>query len=135
MTQWDNPRVGLSGIAHHVWDPDTSTHKKWGWGFWVQTHWCAQVKSPTGPSATEEEVTTACWSGWCILVLCTNGNSFDTETRNSLPAMKTQWRLDKCIQFYNSITDSCSSHKYMMISSDLSRCTSSYLLGDFLDGF
>jgi hypothetical protein len=30
MTQRDNPRVGLSSIAHHVWDPDTSKKKGGG---------------------------------------------------------------------------------------------------------
>jgi ribonuclease HI len=51
--------------------------------------------------------------------------------------MKTQWRLDKMYyKFYTSITDSCSSHKQVHDDfDDFSRCTSSYLLGDFLDGF
>ncbi len=77
------------------------------------------MKSPTGPCATEEEAATACWSGWCILVLCTNGNSFRYRNQEQL----TSYEEDsvKVGQMYTSftillITDSCSSHKHMVIS-------------------
>ncbi len=87
------------------WDPDTSPQKKGG-GFWVlkPTSVRAQVKSPTGPSATEEE-----GGGNSLLVRLVHpsfmykmGNSFDTETRNSLPSYEDS--VKKVGQMYTNFT-------------------------------
>jgi hypothetical protein len=100
----------------------------------------AQVKSPTGPSATEEE-----GGGNSLLVRLVHpsfmykmGNSFDTETRNSLPSYEDS--VKKVGQMYTNFTIYYQLLQLTQVHDDdfddLSRCTSSsYLLWDFLHGF
>jgi hypothetical protein len=106
--------VGLSGIAHHVWDPDTSPPKKGG-RFWVlkptSVHkWKALL---AGPSATEEEeVATACWWGWCILVFMYKMVTASIQKPGTAYQLwrKTQWRLDKMYTNFTILLQTLAAH-------------------------